>query len=210
MRFPGVGLRSIDQDYDFVVKILGGLRKEYLERVSNFVCLFDTGVQAIEIRKLADHEDEYAVLARHDAHNGAQLFSMGLELTGTKRLLTLAFQFISTLETGALLIVDELEYNLHPYITHAIVKMFQDPKINPRRAQLIFTSHDNTLMRDNLLRRDQIWLTEKRRNQSTELYSLSDYRLRNDALIDLGYLNGRFGGVPILPADDYLVELVKA
>ena len=76
--------------------------------------------------------------------------------------------------------------------------MFQNPQTNPKNAQLIFTSHDNTLQRNNLLRRDQIWFTQKRPDQSTELYSLSDFKVRNDLAIDKAYLDGRFGAVPFL------------
>jgi uncharacterized protein len=100
-----------------------------------------------------------------------------------------------------------LGFNIHPNITRAIVKMFQNPKTNPNRAQLIFTSHDNTLQRGNLLRRDQIWFTEKRSDGSTELYPLSDFKVRNDLAIDKAYLDGRFGAVPFLPDDEELISL---
>jgi AAA15 family ATPase/GTPase len=84
--------------------------------------------------------------------------------------------------------------------------MFQSEKTNPNRAQLIFTSHDNTLQRGNLLRRDQIWFTQKREDGSTELYSLSDFRPRNDLAIDKAYLDGRFGAVPVLPDEEELLQ----
>ena len=85
--------------------------------------------------------------------------------------------------------------------------MFQSEKLNLKRAQLVFTSHDNTLQRGNLLRRDQIWFTQKRADGSTELYSLSDFSPRNDLAIDKAYLDGRFGAVPILPDEEELLEL---
>ncbi len=100
------------------------------------------------------------------------------------------------------LIIDELGSNLHPNIVHNIVQLFQDKQTNPNRAQLIFTSHDNTLQRNNLLRRDQIWFTQKRRDQSTELYPLSDFKVRNDLAIDKAYLDGRFGAVPFISDED--------
>jgi hypothetical protein len=83
--------------------------------------------------------------------------------------------------------------------------MFQNPKTNPKNAQLIFTSHDNTLQRNNLLRRDQIWFTQKRPDQSTELYPLTDFHVRNDLAIDKAYLDGRFGAVPFLPSDEEII-----
>jgi hypothetical protein len=83
--------------------------------------------------------------------------------------------------------------------------MFQNPTTNPNNAQLIFTSHDNTLQRNNLLRRDQIWFTQKRSDQSTELYPLTDFHVRNDLAIDKAYLDGRFGAVPFLPSDEEMI-----
>ena len=106
--------------------------------------------------------------------------------------------------------LDELGSNIHPNITHEIVRLFQDPKTNPKRAQLIFTSHDNTLQQRNLLRRDQIWFTQKRPDGSTELYPLTDFHPRNDLAIDKAYLDGRFGAVPRLPLDEEILPPLEA
>lgn len=83
--------------------------------------------------------------------------------------------------------------------------MFQNCQTNPKNAQLIFTTHDNLLQRDNLLRRDQIWFTQKRDDNSTELYPLTDFYLRNDLAIDRAYLDGRFGAVPFLSYDEEVI-----
>jgi AAA15 family ATPase/GTPase len=104
---------------------------------------------------------------------------------------------------------DELGSNIHPNIVREIIKLFQDSKTNPHRTQLIFTSHDNTLQRNNLLRRDQIWFTQKRPDQSTELYSLSDFKVRNDLAIDKAYLDGRFGAVPFISDEDDFMPIGK-
>jgi len=108
------------------------------------------------------------------------------------------------------MLVDELGSNIHPNITREIIKLFQSPKSNPKRAQLIFTSHDNTLQQRNLLRRDQIWFTAKRDDGSTELYPLTDFKPRNDLAIDKAYLDGRFGAVPMLPDEDDLLAGLEA
>jgi uncharacterized protein len=128
---------------------------------------------------------------------------------GTQRLFDLAFRIHIGLSFGTLTIIDELGSNIHPNITRAIVKMFQNPKTNPNRVQLIFTSHDNTLQRGNLLRRDQIWFTQKRDDQSTELYSLSDFKVRNDLAIDKAYLAGSFGAIPFLPSDEEFIPVAE-
>lgn len=106
--------------------------------------------------------------------------------------------------------MDELGSNIHPNITREIIRWFQSEKTNPKRAQLIFTSHDNTLQRANLLRRDQIWFTQKRADGSTELYPLSDFRPRNDLAIDKAYLEGRFGAVPILPDEEGMLQSAES
>jgi uncharacterized protein len=109
------------------------------------------------------------------------------------------------LRHGTLALFDELGSNLHPHLTERFVRLFQSAETNLRRGQLIFTSHDNTLLQGQLLRRDQVWLTEKRRDGSTKLYSLSDFRPRNDLVLDKAYLDGRFGAVPVLPAEAEMI-----
>jgi AAA15 family ATPase/GTPase len=86
--------------------------------------------------------------------------------------------------------------------------MFQSPATNPKRAQLIFTTHDATMQSEQLLRRDQIWFTEKRQDGSTNLYSLTDFKERNDRNIYRSYIDGRYGAVPILPPLETLVPEV--
>jgi len=90
------------------------------------------------------------------------------------------------------------------------VRLFQSPVTNPKRAQLVFTSHDTTLQQRNLLRRDQIWFTEKRPDGGTELYPLTDFKPSSGMAIDKSYLDGRFGAVPILPDTEDLLPLLEA
>src|SRR5690606_8153123 len=85
---------------------------------------------------------------------------------------------VDALELGSVFLADELDASLHPALVSQLIRLFQDPDTNPRRAQLIFNSHDATLMGDSvgerLLGRDQIWFTEKRADGSTRLYPLVD------------------------------------
>ncbi|WP_375495376.1 ATP/GTP-binding protein [uncultured Nostoc sp.] len=127
------------------------------------------------------------------------------ESLGTQRLFSLVFLIVVVMNIGGLIIVDELGTNIHPNIVRSIIRIFQNPKTNPKNAQLILTSHDNTLQRNNLLRRDQIWFTQKRSDQSTELYPLTDFHVRNDLAIDKAYLDGRFGAVPFLPSEEEMI-----
>ncbi len=182
-------------------------RPEYsrlLESGKKLLFEFDTGLYDIQIKKSEDNKID--ILALHKTEMGEILsWKFEEESTGTRNLLSLACNIQLMLEGNLPLIVDELGSNIHPNIIREVVKLFQNPKTNPNRAQLIFTSHDNTLQRNNLLRRDQIWFTQKRPHQSTELYPLSDFKVRNDLAIDKAYLDGRFGAVPFISDDDDLM-----
>jgi uncharacterized protein len=179
-------LKTVKQ-LDLIEKVIAILRK------------FDTGILDIELReRLSDHESGiYAIHA--DSLGSKVIWKFEEESLGTQRLFSLTCQVIGALSTGNLISVDELGPNLHPKIISYIIQLFQNPKTNPKGAQLIFTSHDNTLQRNQLLRRDEIWFTEKKPDQSTDLYSLADFKVRNDLAIDKAYLDGRFGAVPFLP-----------
>jgi uncharacterized protein len=176
-----------------------------LKQVESLLCKFDTGLSGVEIIK-DKAGDNLKLFAVHDSEFGELIWEFEDESTGTQRLFTLLSRINSALPTNNTLIIDELGSNIHPNITREIVRLFQNPKTNPKRSQLIFTSHDNTLQRNNLLRRDQIWFTKKRSDQSTELYSLSDFKVRNDLAVDKAYLDGRFGAVPFISDDEELIS----
>ena len=108
---------------------------------------------------------------------------------------------VFTLERGALLIIDELEQSLHPMLARKIVELFNDRATNPKNAQLLFTTHDThllgTVAGDPILRRDQVWFTEKD-DGATRLYPLTDYAPRKGENLERGYLQGRYGAIPFL------------
>jgi uncharacterized protein len=167
--------------------------------VINLLRKFDTGLQNLEIDRDTS-ANEIRIYAIHEtSQNQLIRWDFREESLGTQRLFNFAFFITVSLKSGGLVLVDELGTNLHPKVTSYIIQLFQDPKTNPKGAQLIFTSHDNTLQRNQLLRRDEIWFTEKKPDQSTDLYSLADFKVRNDLAIDKAYLDGRFGAVPFLP-----------
>lgn len=124
-----------------------------------------------------------------------------LESRGTQKLFSLLGPWFDTLEKGKILIVDELDSRLHTKLTTELLKIFQSG-INTKNAQLIFASHDTNLLRNDLLRRDQIWFTEKDDKGSTDLYSLVEYKInqatsvRNDASFEKDYLIGKYGAIP--------------
>lgn len=127
-----------------------------------------------------------------------------MESEGTKKIIEIAGPIFEAILNGKILIVDELDAKLHPFLTRKIIGLFMDKKINNKGAQLIFATHDTNLLNIQYLRRDQIWFTEKDKSDSTDLYSLVEFRddagnkVRNDRNIEKDYINGRFGAIPFL------------
>lgn len=134
----------------------------------------------------------------HMTERGSASFELHEESQGTQRLYALAAPVLDVLQHGRLLIVDELDSSLHPLILRQLVRMFHQPEHNPRGAQLIFTTHDTSLLDRSLFRRDQIWFTEKDRDQASCLYPLTDFSPRETEAWERGYLIGRYGAVPFL------------
>ncbi len=201
------GMRGIDFSGTFFKQVASRFMHQdpkVLKEVEGLLCKLDTGLDGIRIRK-TEPEDDYQIYAVHFVEGKEVLWLFEEESMGTQRLLNLVFLMNVVFSSGCTVILDELGSNIHPNINRKIVRLFQNPKTNPKRAQLIFSSHDNTLQRDNLLRRDQIWFTQKRSDQSTKLYPLSDFKVRNDLAIDRAYLDGRFRAVPFIPDDDDLI-----
>lgn len=119
------------------------------------------------------------------------------ESEGTKALFWRGGLILEKLERGGILIFDELDNSLHPKLVKFLVKLFTHPKSNPHNAQLIFATHEVTLLDRNLFRTDQIWITEKNEFGETELYSVQDFEgVREDIPFDKWYMAGKFGGQP--------------
>ncbi len=128
------------------------------------------------------------------------------ESEGTRKVFALAGPLMNTLKQGEILIVDELDASLHPLISLAIVELFNSNEMNPKNSQLIFMTHDTNLLSNKLFRRDQIWFTEKNKYGATDLYSLAEYNVRNDASFESDYIKGRYGAVPYIGNLTHLVD----
>jgi AAA15 family ATPase/GTPase len=135
------------------------------------------------------------------------VWDLSNESDGTKRMLELLGPIYSVLSRRMILIVDEIDTSLHAYLTRALVRLFNDPATNPNCAQLIFTTHDTTLLDTTLFRRDQIWFTQKDESGATDLFSLHDFSPRIDEAIQKGYLVGRYGAIPDLKRFSFPEEL---
>ena len=126
-------------------------------------------------------------------------FSPLEESDGTRRFFELAGPWLLAILEGMTLLVDELEASLHPHLVQQLIKFIQDTDISKKSgAQLVFATHDTTLLDPELFRRDQIWFTEKDEHSSTRLYPLSDYKPRKGEAMQKGYLAGRYGAIPII------------
>lgn len=130
-------------------------------------------------------------------------FALAEESLGTQQLFYLAPILKETFDKGKVLIVDELDRSMHPFIVKYLVNLFRNKNINKNGAQIIFTTHETSLLSLNAFRRDQIYFTEKNaENGITDIYSLDDFSVRKDENIEKGYLLGRYGAIPYLHTEE--------
>ncbi|WP_298916807.1 ATP/GTP-binding protein [uncultured Nostoc sp.] len=128
------------------------------------------------------------------------------ESEGTQKVFSLAGPLVDTLKNGQVLIIDEFDARIHPLISRAIVELFNSNETNPNNAQLIFMTHDTNLLNNKLFRRDQIWFTEKNRYGATDLYSLAEYKIPDDASFESDYIQGRYGAIPYIGNLNHLID----
>ncbi len=124
-------------------------------------------------------------------------FDIENESAGTRTWYRLIGPAISALRDGRVLLLDEIDASLHPRLSGRLIEIFQDPQTNAHGAQLVFTSHDTSLL--NSLNRDEVWLTEKAPDATTRLIGLAEFRgerVRRSLNLERAYLQGRFGAVP--------------
>jgi hypothetical protein len=126
------------------------------------------------------------------------------ESAGTQRLFCLLAPWYDVLRHGGVALVDELGASLHPLMTRRLIGLFHDPEQNKLGAQLIFTTHDTSLLSSAMFRRDQVWFTEKKNSEgATDLYSLHDFHPRNEEALEKGYLKGKYGAIPFFGGLDF-------
>lgn len=129
-------------------------------------------------------------------------FDIDEESDGTQKFFGLLGPWLDALLNGYTIVIDELDIRLHTLLVKKLIEMFLDPDVNKNNAQLIFSTHDTNLLDSDILRRDQIWFTEKKEDKSTDLYSLYDFGgVRKNISIEKGYLQGKYGAIPVLKGD---------
>ncbi|MCX6554859.1 MAG: ATP-binding protein [Candidatus Aminicenantes bacterium] len=136
-------------------------------------------------------------------HRGASgkdsLIDFTEESAGTQRFFSLVGPWLDILEHGYTVLVDELETSLHPMLVSEFLKLLFSSKLNTKGAQVIFATHNPILLDTDIIRRDQVWFTEKDDNGATHLYPLTDYKPRKTESLVRGYLAGRYGAIPFIP-----------
>lgn len=150
-------------------------------------------------------EDEplqvYSVRTRRKLNNSEEFVDFAIldESMGTQRLFALIGPCLEALTMGKVIIIDELGKSLHPALSMLLAKTFNELE-NKHGAQLLFTTHDTTLLDKTIFRRDQIWFTEKNEMRATQLYSLVEFTPTKNTKESLqkGYLAGRYGAVPFI------------
>lgn len=166
---------------------------------------FDASTRTVDVRQ--EDMDELEVHFRHTTDEGEADFTLEDESSGTRNLLFLAAPILDILKKGSILLVDELDTSLHTLLVRELVRLFNTPQTNTGNAQLIFTTHDTSLLdAEGLFRRDQIWFMEKGADQASSLVALSEYSPRKNEALERGYLMGRYGGIPLLDRSQGLLH----
>lgn len=140
------------------------------------------------------------IKTRHQLNDGSfQYLDLKDESDGTQRMFAFAAPLVESLQDGAVVFIDELNNSLHPTMVKFLVSLFNSADSNANNAQLVFTTHETSILSQDVFRRDQIWFCEKNKAQSTTLYSLSDFKVRKGAdNIERNYLSGKYGALPFI------------
>lgn len=178
--------------------------------VIQYFSSFDDAIKGFEVTKLPSQEDvneeKYLIDALHNkiGSDGMARIPLSQESAGTLKMFSLYPELQDILKCGGVFFVDELNARLHPLLVRDFILTFLNPEININHAQLIFTTHDTWQLSNRLLRRDEIWFTEKDDAGLSSLYSLADFidedgdRIRKDENYEKNYLLGKYGAIPSL------------
>lgn len=183
--------------------------KDVQKKVVDYFATFDSSIVGfnIEVIKSDDEDSRHIKIdALHKVIGSDEFASIPLEeeSDGTLKMFALYPALQDTLESGGVLFVDELNARLHPLLVRGFLITFLNPETNPNHAQLVFTTHDSWQLSNNLLRRDEIWFTEKEQSGVSTLYSLADFvdedgsKIRKDESYEKNYLLGKYGAIPTL------------
>lgn len=191
---------------------------EVRKEVVAYISTFDHGIVDFNVEEVPGSEPNklqiYSVDAIHRVNGSDETVNFPLvwESAGTRKMIVLYGPLQKVLKSGGVLFVDELNARLHPLLVRDFIITFLDEKTNPKNAQLIFTTHDTWQLSNDLLRRDEIWFTEKDESGASSMYSLVDFKgenkgtIRKDENYAKNYLLGKYGAIPELKKIDLVSE----
>ena len=185
------------------------------EKVVKFFASFDETIKGFEVTKLPQQDDSkdehFQIDALHKVIGSDELAKIPLqnESAGTLKMFALYPELQEVLDQGGVFFIDELNARLHPLLVRNFILTFLNAEINVNHAQLVFTTHDTWQLSNQLLRRDEIWFTEKDNDGLSTLYSLADFvdedgsRIRKDESYEKNYLLGKYGAIPSLKTIEF-------
>ncbi|MDM8552894.1 ATP-binding protein [Desulfobacterales bacterium HSG2] len=165
-----------------------------------------------ELKHEIIRQNRYKIYAVHEIYEdgertGTKDFDMKEESEGTNALYALGGLILEKFESGGVIFFGELENSLHPKLCRFLINLFHHPRSNPENAQLVFASHETTLLDRDLFRKDQIWFTEKNKCAATELFSVSDFDdVPDNVPFDQWYMRGKFGGQPNIREIEFIFD----
>ncbi len=184
--------------------------EKFRKQIVNYIRTIDVGitdlivdVETIASKKTGIKKERKTIKAVHNVYDpngiivGERAFSLSKESSGTLRFLSFIQEASLLLENGGVFVVDELSARLHPVLTKFIIELFQSEN-NKRNAQLIFTTHDTTILNKEDLRRDEIAFVEKNERGESHYFTLADLKIRPDATYNKDYFSGKYGAIPII------------
>lgn len=206
-----------------VKKVAGNVRlykklidnEEYRAKVESYLKKADFGICGLAVQtksiineETGKEEERKVIRTIHNVYNeggdvtGQQYFELFQESTGTLRFLSYIQDIIDMIDNGGVFIVDEMSARLHPLLTKLIVDLFQSS--SNKKAQLIFTTHDISMLNKEQFRRDEVVFVDKDYKGISKIYALSDMKVREDATFNKDYLQGKYGAIPIFNYDDII------
>ena len=203
-----IGISSLKIDEKTMDIFFNELPKEIIEEIKNDINqVIKNNTKMRSNDNLSELESvlvspQFSVLYEMNDSEQTIPFDLEDESDGTQRLFEMGGYWIDALDNGEILIIDELDRSLHSEISTYLIKEFNERAANQNNAQLIFTTHDTTFLDRDIFNQDQVWLMEKDSNNSTQLYSLLDFKIREDESLQKGYLKGRYGAVPFVTGLD--------
>jgi len=198
------------------------------QKLSHLIKVCDTKIESTLIRERDESEfqwphdlpphiqhdiitqHKYSIKTIHPVYEKGQIielqpFELNEESAGTQILYALGGLILKQFETGGLIWFDEFNNSLHPKLCRFLIRLFHNPKSNPKNTQLILATHETSLLDNSLFRKDQIWFTEKTVRGQTELFSACDFEgIQDDVSFQKWYMAGKFDAQPKLKEIEFI------